>query len=220
MIQFSQSFKRHISVYLTLWYFGLLLFCNFINAEERFVKPVSIFTQKKSLSSVLNQITQDTGYVFIYDQNWSDLPVTVSIRNLPIDKALRKILANHNSAIQYQENGHIIINIYENSDSGRTYVQTPMETSQIDNVYLTPRAIDTEEESDTSESAEDIEGAEVESPIESDETQQADAEEEEKPAPEDKQDNHENIESDQQEETGNSEESSADTNDDLNSEDE
>jgi hypothetical protein len=207
-------------VSITLVCFGLLLFCNYILAEDRFTKHVSITANKQPLSLVLNQISQATGYTFIYDQDWSDLSVTVNAKNLPIEKVLRKILANHNSAIQYQENGHIIINIYENSDSGRTYVQTPMETSQIDNVYLTPRAIDTEEESDTSESAEDIEGAEVESPIESDETQQADAEEEEKPAPEDKLENHENIESDQQEETDNSEESSADTAANLNSEDE
>jgi hypothetical protein len=137
-------------------------------AEDRFVKRVSITAKKQPLSFVLNQISQSTGYTFVYDQDWSDLSVTVFVKNLTIDKVLRKILANQSSAIQYQENGRVIINIYENSDSSPTYVEAPIERAEIENVYINPRVIDGEEESDASELAEDSDITEVESPVESD----------------------------------------------------
>jgi len=220
MIRFSQHFMRNFLVSITLVCFGLLLFCNYIPAEDRFTKHVSITANKQPLSLVLNQISQATGYTFKYDQNWSDLSVTVNAKNLPIEKVLRKILANQSSAIEYQQNGRVIINIYENSDSSPTYVQAPIERSEIENAYIMPRPSDAEEESDKSESAEDSDTTEVELSEESDGIQQAD-EEEEKPASENKQENQENTESDQQEtETDNSEESSQDTAGNLNSEDE
>ena len=220
MIRRLHSYLRYFSKYATLPLLGLLFFCGIVIAEDRFARPVSIIAKQQSLSLVLNQISQATGYTFIYDQDWSDLSVTVHAKNLPIEKVLRKILANQSSAIEYQQNGRVIINIYENSDSSPTYVQAPIERSEIENAYIMPRPSDAEEESDKSESAEDSDTTEVELSEESDETQQAD-EEEEKPASENKQENQENTESDQQEtETDNSEESSQDTAGNLNSEDE
>jgi len=220
MIRRLHSYSRYFSIYATLPLLGLLFFCGIVIAEDRFARPVSIIAKQQSLSLVLNQISQATGYTFIYDQDWSDLSVTVNAKNLPIEKVLRKILANQSSAIEYQQNGRVIINIYENSDSSPTYVQAPIERSEIENVYIMPRPSDAEEESDKSESAEDSDTTEVELSEESDETQQAD-EEEEKPAPENEQENQENTESDQQKnETDSSEESSQDTADNLNSEDE
>ena len=220
MIRRLHSYLRSFSIYATLPLLGLLFFCGIVIAEDRFARPVSIIAKQQSLSLVLNQISQATGYTFIYDQDWSDLSVTVNAKNLPIEKVLRKILANQSSAIEYQQNGRVIINIYENSDSSPTYVQAPIERSEIENAYIMPRPSDAEEESDKSESAEDSDTTEVELSEESDETQQAD-EEEEKPAPENEQENQENTESDQQKnETDSSEESSQDTADNLNSEDE
>ena len=65
--------------------------CGFILAEDRFAKRVSITAKKQPLSFVLNQISQSTGYIFLYDQDWSDLSVTVRVKNFPIDKVSRKI---------------------------------------------------------------------------------------------------------------------------------
>lgn len=60
------------------------MFCNHIYAEDRFEKQVSITANKQPLSFVLNQISQLTGYTFKYDQNWSDLSVTVNAKNIPV----------------------------------------------------------------------------------------------------------------------------------------
>ena len=78
MIRYLKSFLCFLSVYLTLSCFGLLLFCELIVAEDRFEKQVSITVNKQPLSIVLNQISQLTGYTFKYDQDWSDLSVTVN----------------------------------------------------------------------------------------------------------------------------------------------
>jgi len=221
MFPFPQPLLRCLLVSVALSFFGLLLFCMPIHAEDRFAKAVSIAAKNQPLSFVLKEITQATGYTFIYDPTWSDIGVTVNAKNLPIDKVLRKMLADYNSAIQYHENGRVIINIYENSDSNPAHVQAPFGKPDVEDMYKNISTIDVRKESAASESTGDSDTTEVDSSEESDENEEDDEEKEEDPTPEDKQEDQEDLEPDEQEkETDNSEESIPDNADTLNSENE
>jgi hypothetical protein len=60
---------------------------------------ISLETKNKPLKSVLNDITQKTGYTFTVDSRWQNLPVTVSLNNVALHQALRVILKDFTIAI-------------------------------------------------------------------------------------------------------------------------
>jgi hypothetical protein len=62
---------------------------------------------------VLEEISQATGYELIIDENWGDLPITVKFDAIPLDQALKQILAKVNHAIIYRSDRRVLIRIYE-----------------------------------------------------------------------------------------------------------
>jgi hypothetical protein len=60
---------------------------------------ISLETKDRPLKSILNDITQKTGYTFAVDPRWHDLPITVSLNTVALHEALRVILKDFNIAI-------------------------------------------------------------------------------------------------------------------------
>lgn len=76
---------------------------------------VSLKTSDEPLQNVLADLARATGKKLFCDEAWADLPITVQFKNLPLETALKRILANLNHAIIYQTDDTILIRIYENA---------------------------------------------------------------------------------------------------------
>ena len=48
---------------------------------------------------VLDEISEASGYTIQFDEEWGNEPVSLSIENKPLDKALNRVLANLNHAV-------------------------------------------------------------------------------------------------------------------------
>ena len=74
---------------------------------------ISLHVQNKALGEVLQAISEMTGYLFVIDGKWEDLPVSTSFQNLALHSGLQRILKNLNNAIIYSSDGEITIVIYD-----------------------------------------------------------------------------------------------------------
>jgi type II secretory pathway component GspD/PulD (secretin) len=75
-------------------------------------EPISLNVEERALGEVLAMITKTTGHEFIIDSQWLDMPVTISVRAIPLHRALKLIFSDLSNAIIYQSNGNIKILIY------------------------------------------------------------------------------------------------------------
>jgi hypothetical protein len=75
-------------------------------------EPVSLNFEQKPLGEVLATITKMTGHAFIIDDQWLDMPVSISVKATPLHKALKIIFTDINNAIIYQADGKIKIMVY------------------------------------------------------------------------------------------------------------
>ncbi len=57
-------------------------------------------------------ITKMTGHAFIIDDQWLDMPVSISVKATPLHKALKFIFTDINNAIIYKSDGKIKIIVY------------------------------------------------------------------------------------------------------------
>jgi hypothetical protein len=111
--------------------------------KSTFNELASLNAVNKPLAEVLNDISQATGYELIIDKNWAGLPITVKFNALPLDQALKRILANVNHAILYRSDGRVLISIYEKSTGvfgqpgastiNWNYTETISQPPEIDN---------------------------------------------------------------------------------------
>jgi hypothetical protein len=114
---------------------------------------------------VLDDVSQATGYEVIVDENWDDLPITVKFEAIPLDQALKRILAKVNHAIIYSSDRRVLIRIYENDSTvslhpGASTInrkpRTPIYNQEIDNstsLNSSPTAVsDIQDESEASDS--------------------------------------------------------------------
>ena len=104
-------------IYLILIFSAILIYYSFAEGKSKFNELISLKVENKPLVEVLDDVSKATGYELIIDEIWADLPVTVRFDNLPLDQALKLILANVNNAIIYGSDGKILINIYEKNSS-------------------------------------------------------------------------------------------------------
>jgi hypothetical protein len=73
---------------------------NAMGAESQLL---SLDSQGEPLGEVLKKISDQTGYRITVNPDWVDLPVNGSFKNLHVDQGLRKILANLNHAILFND---------------------------------------------------------------------------------------------------------------------
>jgi hypothetical protein len=60
---------------------------------------ISVQAKNSPLSEVLNDMAQQTGYTFMVDPRWQNLPVTVSLNDVALHEALRIILKDFSVSI-------------------------------------------------------------------------------------------------------------------------
>ena len=75
-------------------------------------EPISLNVEQKPLGEVLAMITKMTGHAFIIDDQWLDMPVSISVKATPLHKALKSIFSDINNAIIYKSDGKIKIIVY------------------------------------------------------------------------------------------------------------
>ena len=128
--------NRWVIVSVVLWVCFLATVCM---AEQKAAgdEPVSLNIRERPLGEVLGMITKMTGHTFIIDNQWLDMPVTISVEAIPLHKALKFIFADTSNAIIYQSNGIIKIIIYsetagpnKGSGSQSTEPTSPPEESE------------------------------------------------------------------------------------------
>lgn len=107
------------------------LLCMTVVADYDTDEIISIEAKHQPLSQVLHRLSQSTGYTFTYDEDWTDLNISVKVMNLSLDKTLRKILNNHNFAILYEADGNIRIMIYDDAD-GNPDARTTHESAVVE----------------------------------------------------------------------------------------
>jgi type II secretory pathway component GspD/PulD (secretin) len=95
--------------------FGFLVIGFFLLISPALVhgEGFSLQASHRPLKSVLNELSRMSGITFIYDDDWADFPVSVQLKNIELEQALKRILANLNHAIIFNPDGSISIRIYE-----------------------------------------------------------------------------------------------------------
>jgi type II secretory pathway component GspD/PulD (secretin) len=157
--------------------------------KSEFSELVSLNIRNAPLAEVLDKVSQASGYEFIIDENWYDLPISVTFDAIPLEQALKRILANVNHAIVYNSDRRVLIRIFENDSSisrntGTStinrYPHRPAYQSPLNESPTSPNPVPPEpsaEETETEES--DMSSRQSEAPEEEDENEDNDTSEEE-----------------------------------------
>ena len=121
MKRLPANLKRHAAVLATL---VALIYCLELHTpspahggNEIADELITLDITKKPLGEVLDEISEETGYLFHIDEGWDSFPVTASIKNEPLHKGLKRILRNLNTAVIYGADQTINIRIYGQADS-------------------------------------------------------------------------------------------------------
>jgi hypothetical protein len=68
--------------------------------------------QNMPLGEVLEKIEETTDLKFNLDEQWKDIPVSVTLDKAPLDKALKRILVNLNNVVIYGSNDQVKIVVF------------------------------------------------------------------------------------------------------------
>lgn len=93
-----------------------------VGAESQLL---SLDARGESLGEVLKKISNNTGYSITVDPEWTGLPVSGSFKNLPVNQGLRRILANLNHSIFFDDANQrisIVIKSFINGEENPTGV--------------------------------------------------------------------------------------------------
>ena len=78
---------------------------------------ISLNVTNEPLGEVLEEISATTGYQFSIPADWEEFPITASIQDEPLHKALKIILRKLNNAVIYESEQKVKIKIYDESAS-------------------------------------------------------------------------------------------------------
>jgi hypothetical protein len=161
-IDFKNEFR--INFWLSI-FFIILISYSFVQAKSSFNEMITLNIENQPLAEVLDDVSQATGYELIIDENWDDLPITVKFEAIPLDQALKRILAKVNHAIIYSSDRRVLIRIYEEDSTvsihpGASAINrkphTPIYTQETNNsasINSSPAPVsDTQDESEASDS--------------------------------------------------------------------
>ena len=83
----------------------------------------SLNVEEEALRAVLQKISTSTGYTITISEELADVPVTVRIKDVSLDKGLRRLLKGFNyTLVTLEEEKKIIITVY---DRGKNSRKTP-----------------------------------------------------------------------------------------------
>lgn len=103
---------RNIPIYKYRWSYLIVLTCMFsiifapgssVADSDPKRESVTINVVDEPLNQVLGRISKASGYEIVFDEEWGNVPVSLSFENEPLDKALNRVLANLNHAVVWNE---------------------------------------------------------------------------------------------------------------------
>jgi hypothetical protein len=96
--------------------FAILTGISALNAPGGQVTPaeplVSLDAQNRPLADVLAEVARQTGMTITLNNPWRGHPVNASIQQMPLTKALKRILASLNHTVVYESGREIRIEVY------------------------------------------------------------------------------------------------------------
>lgn len=97
------------------------------SGEESENSRFSLNVEEEALRAVLQKISTSTGYTITISEELADMPVTVRIKDVSLDKGLRRLLKGFNyTLVTLEEEKKIIITVY---DRGKNSGKTPITAS-------------------------------------------------------------------------------------------
>ncbi|MFC1817152.1 hypothetical protein ACFL0M_14725 [Thermodesulfobacteriota bacterium] len=128
-----------------------------VSTEEPYI---SLNVKNKPLGDVLKKISEDTGYKFELNDQWSGYPVYASYENVPLHQVLKRILGRLNHTIIYESDKRVNIVIYAEADSSQIQQnqQEPAPSPELppEKVDDLERANESSKETGASEGTEEI----------------------------------------------------------------
>lgn len=79
---------------------------------------ITLNVQNMPLGAVLEKIEADTDLKFNIDEQWKDVPVSVTLEKTPLDRALQRILVNLNNVVIYGSNDQVKIVVFGKAAPG------------------------------------------------------------------------------------------------------
>jgi len=120
-VPFRQSVGITIGTFIVIFALTYISMPSDVDGEYRPGDDrLSLDLRETALGDVLHLIEKKTGYKFIIEDRWKDVPVSISIKNKPLHEVLRRILNKFNSAVIYSPDGKLRIFIYDISASNET----------------------------------------------------------------------------------------------------
>ena len=114
--------------------------CGTTVAEE----IISLDLTEQPLGEVLDDIATETGYQFNFDESWEKFPISASINNESLHKALKRILGKLNNVIIYSSNRTIKIIIFDEATTSinrsNAFGDRASEDESVQRSYVFPAA--------------------------------------------------------------------------------
>ena len=89
-------------------------------AQETTQEPlISITAANQPLGEVLDLITGETGYQFNLNPKWENQRVSATLRGVPLERGLKRLLRSLNHSIIWESDNVVTIVVYGRSESGR-----------------------------------------------------------------------------------------------------
>ncbi len=79
---------------------------------------ITMSVQNMPLGEVLEKLQGVTGQIFIIDDQWKEIPVSVALDNVTLDKALKRILVKLNHVVIYGANDQVKIVVLGKDEPG------------------------------------------------------------------------------------------------------
>lgn len=89
-----------------------------VNSLSKNDSLITLSVQNMPLGEVLEKIEEATDLTFKLDDQWKDIPVSVTLDKTPLDKALKRILVNLNKVIIYGSNDQVKIVVFGKAEPG------------------------------------------------------------------------------------------------------
>jgi hypothetical protein len=89
-----------------------------VNSLSESDRLITISVQKMPLGEVLEKIEETTELKFNLEEQWKDIPISVTLDKTPLDKALKRILVNLNNVIIYGSNDQVKIVVFGKAEPG------------------------------------------------------------------------------------------------------
>jgi hypothetical protein len=108
----DKDMKKHLLFFSAIFFTCFLMTVFAAGETASGDELISLNVEQKPLGEVLAMITKITGHVFIIDSQLLDMPVSISVKEIPLHKALKLIFSDTNSAFIYKSDGKIKIIVY------------------------------------------------------------------------------------------------------------